>query len=177
MENVIYTRRLDIQQADIKHLQADLKGKEALAEALDVLVPDNWPPDLYDEAAIKWTIDKHKSGEMGNDGFSLYYFLLRPEEEGDAFVLIGVGGYKGSPVDGTVEIGYGILEQFRRRGFASEATAGLVKYAFSHRGVHTVIAETLPHLDPSIGVLIKNGFEFVGAGAEEGVIRYALKRP
>ncbi|HUP89513.1 MAG TPA: GNAT family N-acetyltransferase [Longimicrobiales bacterium] len=177
MDNVIYTRRLDLQQAEIKHLAADLKGKDALAEALDVLVPDNWPPELYDEAAIKWTLDKLKSGEMGNDGFSVYYFILRPEEEGDAPVLIGVGGYTSSPVEGTVEVGYGILEQFRRRGFASEATAGFVRYAFSHREVHTVTAQTLPHLDASIGVLIKNGFEFVGDGSEAGVIRYALKRP
>lgn len=176
MENVIYTRRLDLQQATVKHLQADLKGPEKLGDALHALVPDNWPPELYDTAAMQWTLSKLKSGEMGKDGLSFYYFLLRSEEEGDAPVVIGVGGYKGTVRDGKVEIGYGILSQFRRQGFATEVVAGLVKYAFSYRDVEEVIAETLPDLEASIGVLRKNGFEFVGAAAEEGAIRYSLPR-
>jgi RimJ/RimL family protein N-acetyltransferase len=39
-----------------------------------------------------------------------------------------------------------------------------------------VIAETYPHLTPSIGVMEKCGLAFAGEGSEEGVIRYELPR-
>ena len=39
-----------------------------------------------------------------------------------------------------------------------------------------MIAETLPGLMPSIGVLRKCGFRFIGDGSEPGVIRYELTR-
>ena len=42
--------------------------------------------------------------------------------------------------------------------------------------VQRVIAETLPELTPSIGVLGKCGFRFIGDGAEPGVIRFELTR-
>jgi RimJ/RimL family protein N-acetyltransferase len=35
-----------------------------------------------------------------------------------------------------------------------------------------VILETLPDLTPSIGVLEKCGFRFIGEGSESGVVRY-----
>ena len=58
----------------------------------------------------------------------------------------------------------------------SEATAGLATFAFGHRVVNAVAAQTLPHLEPSIGVLEKCGFRFEGPGAAEGVIRFVLTR-
>jgi RimJ/RimL family protein N-acetyltransferase len=39
-----------------------------------------------------------------------------------------------------------------------------------------VIAETLPELTPSIGVLGKCGFHLIGEGSEPGVIRFELTR-
>jgi len=42
--------------------------------------------------------------------------------------------------------------------------------------VQRVIAETLPELTPSIGVLRKCGFRPVGEGSEPGVIRFELTR-
>jgi RimJ/RimL family protein N-acetyltransferase len=38
------------------------------------------------------------------------------------------------------------------------------------------IAQTLPELAPSIGVLEKCGFRFAGEGGEPGVIRYERGR-
>jgi len=42
--------------------------------------------------------------------------------------------------------------------------------------VQRAIAEALPELTPSIGVLRKCGFRFIGDGAEPGVIRFELTR-
>ncbi len=93
-----------------------------------------------------------------------------------AATLIGSAGYKGPPSDGAVEVGYGIVSDRRRRGYASEVTRGLVAHAFARSGIERAIAETLPELVGSIGVLRKCGFQFVGEGSEPGVIRFELLR-
>jgi [ribosomal protein S5]-alanine N-acetyltransferase len=73
-------------------------------------------------------------------------------------------------------VGYGVVRDHQRRGYASETVRGLVGHAFALPEVHRVIAETLPELTPSIGVLEKCGFRFIGEGSEPGVIRYELSR-
>jgi RimJ/RimL family protein N-acetyltransferase len=102
------------------------------------------------------------------------YFVILPT---GGRTLIGAAGYKGPPTaEGTVEVGYGIVRDQRRRGFASESVRALLSRAFAVPAVRSVIAETLPDLTPSIGVLAKCGFQAVGAGSEPGVLRYALSR-
>ncbi len=104
-----------------------------------------------------------------------FYFVLLPEPA--ATTLIGVAGYKGPPdAEGCVEVGYGIVADHQRRGYATEATRALVERTFRVPSVSAVVAETLPDLIPSIGVLAKLGFRLTGAGSEPGAIRYRLDR-
>jgi ribosomal-protein-alanine N-acetyltransferase len=65
-------------------------------------------------------------------GWGTWYFLLpgRAEERPRA---MAVGGFKGKPSwEGTAEIGYSVMPDYQRLGFASEAVAGMVGWAFSH---------------------------------------------
>ena len=78
--------------------------------------------------------------------------------------------------DGTVEIGYGVVAEHQRRGYATETVRAFLAHAFVSPKVRRVIAETYPHLAPSIGVLEKCGFTFIGDGSEPGVIRYEIER-
>ena len=48
--------------------------------------------------------------------------------------------------------------------------------AFEASDVQRVIAETLPDLRPSIGVLERAGFRQLGEGSEEWAVRYAITR-
>jgi ribosomal-protein-alanine N-acetyltransferase len=73
-------------------------------------------------------------------------------------------------------VGYGIVSDHRRRGYASEVTRGLLANAFALPGIRRAIAETLPDLLPSIGVLHACGFLLEGEGSEPGVIRFELTR-
>ncbi len=57
-------------------------------------------------------------------------------------------------------------------GYATEAVAALLEWAFSHSEVKRIIAETYPTLTESIGVMEKNGFRFIGGGSGPGIIRY-----
>lgn len=108
-------------------------------------------------------------------GWAAWYFLLKGP--GGALTAVGNGGFKGVPdSSGTVEIGYSILESHQRRGLAPEAVGALVDWAFSHVQVQRIIAQTLPDLMPSIRVLEKRNFDFVGDGLEEGAIMFQLDR-
>jgi [ribosomal protein S5]-alanine N-acetyltransferase len=75
-------------------------------------------------------------------------------------VLVGLGGFKGMPRNGRVEIGYGIAPASRGRGLATEA-ARLLVCAASASGVDSVRAHTLAHENPSTRVLRRNGFGWV----------------
>ncbi len=171
----ITTERLELVPATLDLLAADLASKEELGRALGAAVPDSWPPELYDENAVVFVIDRLRD-DPGVAGWWMRYVVLRGG--GGLRVLIGSCGYKGPPDgDGTVELGYGIVAEHQRRGYATEATRGLVDHAFSHADVRRVIAETLPGHVASIGVLEKCGFRLLGEGSEPGVIRYGLDRP
>ena len=107
-------------------------------------------------------------------GWTIWFITLRSEDK-KKNKLIGNAGFKGKPgADGTVEIGYSILEPYQRNGYATEAVRSLIEWAFSVGDVNCIIAETLPDLLASIRVLEKNGFRFIGQGSEEGTIRYEL---
>jgi ribosomal-protein-alanine N-acetyltransferase len=174
--DIIRTERLELIPATPDMLRAELLGPTALAGQVRARVPAGWPPDLYDEAATRWTLD-WLVAHPDQAGWSFYYFALADGASPENRVLVGVGGYKGGPGDdGTVEIGYSVLAEYRRRGIASEAVRAFITRAFSDPRVRRVIAETLPHLEPSIGVLAKCGFAFSGDGSEPGVIRFTLDR-
>ena len=87
---------------------------------------------------------------------------------------MGTAGCEGPPSKGVVEIGYSIVPSRRRRGLATEACEALVEAAW-HRGADVVVAHTLPHLEPSIGVLRKLGFA-PSEPPEPGVLAFALRR-
>lgn len=77
--------------------------------------------------------------------------------------IIGSAGYKGAPdADGMVEIAYGVVPPYEGKGYATEAAAALVAYAFEQESVRLVRAHTLPEPNASTHVLRKNGFRFVG---------------
>ena len=172
----IRTERLDLVAGSASVLRAELAGRQSLEAALGIRIPDRWPPELYDADAIEWMLARLEE-DARFEAWGFRYFVLRPTSESERAVAIGAGGYKGPPTaEATVEIGYSILPEYQRRGFASEAVTGLLDHAYAHSEVSKVIAETLPELEPSIGVLRRTGFELEGDGSEPGVIRFAHLR-
>ena len=110
--------------------------------------------------------------------------LARPEqwdwyamwfiEERDG-TRIGDLCFKGPGADGNPELGYGVLEEYQGRGFATEAVQGALAWAFRHPEVRSVEAETDPENGASQRVLAKCGFVPTGAFGEEGP-RFTLPR-
>ena len=76
--------------------------------------------------------------------------------------------FKGMEANRNPEIGYGILEAYRGRGYAAEAVNLALQWAFRHPEVKAVEAETDPGNAASQRVLEKCGFRPMGVLGEEG---------
>ena len=100
-------------------------------------------------------------------GFALYAFVDEPHGQ-----VAGTGGFKGPPVSGRVEIGYGVAERLRGRGIATAGVRGLLRVAFSHPELTEVYAETAVDNVASRRVVEHAGFRHVGrrVTAEDGTV-------
>jgi len=167
----IHAERLDLVPAAAHHVQAAIEGTAPLADALGVAVARGWPPEHLDEPALRFI--HGRIDERPEDAEWWFYFVIL---RAVPLVVVGTAGYKGPPEGGAVEIGYSIVAEHRRRGYASEAARGLIARAFARPEVTRVIAETVPENVPSIGVLEKCGFVLIEGASEPGAIRFELPR-
>jgi RimJ/RimL family protein N-acetyltransferase len=90
----------------------------------------------------------------------------------DAGVTVGLGAFKGPPVEGTVEIAYAIEPGQQGKGHATAAARALAAFAFASDQVRIVCAHTLPDGVASQRVLLKSGFEKTGevVDPEDGLV-------
>jgi [ribosomal protein S5]-alanine N-acetyltransferase len=166
---MILTPRLKLISANAEMVRMAMLGSAELAEALQASVPDTWPHDFLDNDAFQYFIDRLTAAPETLPWW--FYFVVLQ----DTNQLVGTAGFKGPPnAEGLVEIGYGIVSDQRRKGYASEAVQGLIDFAKRDPAVKTIIAETMPDLVGSIGVLATCGFVHIGDGSEPGAIRYQL---
>jgi ribosomal-protein-alanine N-acetyltransferase len=165
------TSRLDLIPMTRSLAASERAGGAALATALEVPEPAEWPPEFYDADDLERM--EQLLDSPANAGWALYYLILRSPVR----ILVGVAGYSGRPTDaGVIELGYSVVPAHRRQGLATEAVAGLLEHAFQHPGVQLVVAETFPHLTPSIGVLLRNHFLLSAEPGRGGALRYELPR-
>lgn len=171
----IQTPRLELVPATPALVRAEMRGTAGLETLLGARVPAEWPPELHEPAVLEWTLARLEE-HPEHPGWWMHYFVLRGDGERPP-ELIGVGGYKGPPsADGTVELGYAVLPAHQRRGYAAEATRGMLENAFAHPEVTRVVAHTLEELVPSLGVLRVTGFRPMAESLEEGAIGFEVPR-
>lgn len=87
---------------------------------------------------------------------------------------VGDLSFKGLNADGSVEIGYGILEEYRGCGYATEAVTAAVNWALAQHDVTRVEAEVESDNIASKRVLEKCEFIPSGVVGEEGPIYVRL---
>jgi 3-deoxy-D-manno-octulosonic acid kinase len=166
------SKRLTLIAASSDLIAADLAGAGVFADALGADVPSEWPPAFFGGSVMRAA--QAQLLNPAERGWSVWYLL---DAETTRPAVIGMCQFKGRPdATGSVEIAYAILDRYRARGYATEAVARLIEWAFGHQNVVQVTAETLPHLRNSIRVLEKVGMTSVGAGSEHGVVRYAVRK-
>ncbi|NUW38612.1 GNAT family N-acetyltransferase [Nonomuraea rhodomycinica] len=87
--------------------------------------------------------------------------------ERDGGLVVGSIGLFWPPSDGALELGYGIVESRRGRGYATEAVEALTAFAYAAPGVRSVHATVEPSNPPSIRVLEKAGFQLCDDGPSQ----------
>ena len=88
----------------------------------------------------------------------------------DGHEMIGCGGYKGAPRNGTIEIAYGTFKKYEGHGIGTEICRQLVWLALQTNPALQITARTLPGNNASTRILKRNGFEYTGIvyDAEDG---------
>ena len=75
---------------------------------------------------------------------------------------VGVCGFKGAPKSDSVEIAYFTFPGYERRGYAQKMARLLVEIAKEKAPEVMIRSRTLPQLNASTSVLLKNGFQKIG---------------
>jgi ribosomal-protein-alanine N-acetyltransferase len=172
----IYTSRLTLIAATVEHIRVELETPEQLSTLLDAEVPHDWPTGEYDRDAMEFFRTRLEEGGKEVEGWYGWY-AVRTADEKAGRALVGASGYFGPPdSEGVVEIGYSVLPEWQRQGYASEIAEALVEQAFCHAPVTKVIAHTMQSNPASIGVLLRCGFQERGAGTEAGTLRFEHER-
>jgi [ribosomal protein S5]-alanine N-acetyltransferase len=172
---LLRSTRLTLIASTLEHIRIELEAPGELAGLLDAEVSKAWPTGEYDRDAMEFFRGCFEQGGEAVEGWYGWY-AVRDADAGAPRSLVGAAGYFG-PADpeGTVEIGYSVLQEWRRRGFASEMVESLVKHAFTFGSTRRVIAHTTEANPASIAVLSRCGFRPAGIG-REGALRFELPR-
>ena len=132
-------------------------------------------PKPYDEKGVKawiqWSLDNYAVF-----GFGLWAVVLK-----ETGVMIGDCGITMQPINKKIrpEIGYHIHKDYQRRGYATEAAARCIDFAFENTTFGMLFSYMKYTNVPSYTVAMKNGMHFVEeyADPEDTFIRvYAITR-
>jgi RimJ/RimL family protein N-acetyltransferase len=158
--------------ATLEHVRIELESPEHLAALLDARVSSQWPTGEYDRDAMEFFRARLEEGGREVEGWYGWYAVREADAQGPR-ALVGAGGYFGPPdAEGVVEIGYSVLPEWQRAGYAVEMVRALLERAFGYARVAKVIAHTTESNPASIRVLLRCGFLAAGAGQEKGTLRF-----
>jgi ribosomal-protein-alanine N-acetyltransferase len=175
----IRTPRLDLIAITLPLLQCEMEGGLDFAARFRALagaeIPPEWPPKDWEPHVLEFVL-RQLTAQPETLGWTRFVALRNSETGGRTLIgtvgAIPPGTEMAHSAPGEIEVGYGILPAFQRRGFATEALAGMMDWVRARAEVSAFVAQTFPHLYPSIRVLEKSGFEFAGDGFEEGTIQF-----
>jgi [ribosomal protein S5]-alanine N-acetyltransferase len=166
VQAVVADTRLITERMELRPLPAAAanvlpEGREEASRILGAALPLDWPqPDLLDVLLIQ------ASASPSDERFGIWVMIER-----DTCSVVGDIGFIGPPnASGSIEVGYSVIPDRRRRGFATEAARAIVAWAFDQPGVTVVVAGCDSDNAPSIRTLERIGF--LRAGEADGQIRW-----
>lgn len=134
----IHTARLRLVAITPQLLEAQESSPQTLASELNVTIPSGWPgpdwePHVYTFMREQFHHTPHTIG--------WHRYVLLPGDQ--TLIMIGaLGSHPKGPDE--AEIGYGILEPWQNKGYATEATLALLNHLFQS-GQHRIRAQTFLH--------------------------------
>jgi RimJ/RimL family protein N-acetyltransferase len=161
------TARMRLIPATAETVRAEIEDRPTFAALLGAAIPADWPPEMLSDA-LPWFLEQLETLPERVGWLTWYGVLLGPDP-----VLAASGGFTGPPQEGTVEVGYSVLPQFQRQGYATEMIASLIEWARTQPAVRRVIADARPDNTPSVRLLRRLGFTASGPGAQPDLTRFA----
>lgn len=139
---------------DLAALQAS--SRTAFFNAIAVTHESIWPPAPFESGAFAWAAQNLAHDPEGQGWYG--WVLLANEGERAPPRLVGAAALIGRPdEDGDVELAFGLLPEFRGRGYGGETIRALASWGFAN-GAKRVVA----HLDAedlnAAHTLAKQGF-------------------
>jgi ribosomal-protein-alanine N-acetyltransferase len=145
----LITGRLELRPLPAAAARALPDDREAASRILDATLAPNWPqPDLLDVLPLQ------AAAAPSDECFGVWVMIER-----ETASVVGDIGFIGLPDDsGSVEVGYSVITDRRRRGYATEAARVIVDWALDQPGVSVVVAGCDKDNVPSIRTLEHIGF-------------------
>lgn len=147
LKNIV-TDRLILIPIIVQIAEALINGDNSEILKLGMKTNKAWPTnDTMDILPI--IVENLK--KSGPSGFETWMIERKDSKE-----VIGDIGFHGVPDEnGEVEIGYGLVESERRKGFGFEAARAIMDFAIAHEGVKVIKADCLINNTPSSRILEK----------------------
>ncbi|WP_155071500.1 GNAT family N-acetyltransferase [Streptomyces taklimakanensis] len=162
--NVLITARLALRELPPDGIRSVLAGRPGTG----VRWAEGYPSQETLGALVR--VGRSLLADAYRPGFGLYQIVWRGSGE-----TVGDVVFHAAPDDdGSVEIGYAVVEAYRGRGIAGEAVRALTAWALERPGVTEVRAETDAGNPASRRVLRGAGFRPVGD--TDGTFRFVLTR-
>jgi [ribosomal protein S5]-alanine N-acetyltransferase len=166
---MIKTERLILKPLSYEQLKKYIRLDNSLETELNLNETSRTiSPELKE--ALEQTILPNVADTRKNYLFSTLWTVISTEEN----KMVGDLCFVGEPnTEGEVEIGYGTYEEFRKRGFMTEAVAGIIKWAEEQPNIRSIIASTDKSNIDSYSILERNNF--IKSGETETLYNWRLK--
>jgi [ribosomal protein S5]-alanine N-acetyltransferase len=169
---ILNAERLALFALDRELAALQASSRTAFFNAIAVVHEPIWPPAPFDATALNWSRDGLRDDPEGEGWFG--WAVLANEGELIPPRIVGAAALIGRPdEDGDVELAFGLLGEFKGRGFGAETVRAVSAWAFAN-GARRVIV----HLDAedygAVRVVEKNGFQDTHEPPYPGVARWAL---
>lgn len=167
MTSIIHSERLDLIPMTPAVLRAVLAEDFGEAERLlGVSAPEGW---VIPRGAMELRLSQLEA-DPGLQPWLVRTICLRSEG-----IAVGDIGFHTAPgaeylaalSPGGVELGYGVVEAWQRRGIASEAIMAMMRWAREAHQVTRFVVSISPDNGPSLRLAAKLGFRKVGSHIDE----------
>lgn len=162
IEPVILTPRLELHHLSAQAIIELFENRDDSVALLGQSFTNPYRVLVDSSGPLAWRVPQVKVDPSVNRWFVRYIVLKQSRE------VIGSTSFHGVPdADGMMEIGLGIEENFRNKGYAREALAGMWKWVCAYPEVKTLRYTVSPDNLASIAVINYFRFEYKGQQIDE----------
>ena len=161
-EPEIVTKRLSLHHIPVDGLISLLEEKSDFLAIAGRGFSNPYKTLIDNPGPLRWRVPQVKVDPSVNKWFIRFIVLKETHE------VIGSTSFHGVPdSEGMMEIGLGVEEAFRGKGYAKEALQGMWRWVCQFPEVKTLRYTVSPENLPSISVINYFGFEYKGQQMDE----------